>query len=122
MENKTTNTTLKKIVNLTEKTRDLSLEGVEYIRKTPIHKLAAGTAVILIPGALTAVGAYALGKKIISGYKEYKKKEKNKEVGFVEWFNRSSTIQVKSNIRDIRKKSQPIANVINKKIDKIWKR
>lgn len=108
--------TIKLIIELTEKSKDLSLEGIDYIRKTPIHKLAAGTAIILIPGALTAVGAYALGKKMLNSYSAFKKIEENQHINFVEWFGTHSKKQVSQNIQNIRNLSN---RYMNKSTDSI---
>lgn len=105
MKRITNNLPTKTIIDLTMKTRELSNEGINYLRRTPIHKIAAGTAVVVIPGALTALAAYAIGKKIVSSYKQFKSDENNNDTKFLEWFSNSSKQQIGKNIGLIRNKS-----------------
>lgn len=102
----------KRIILLTEQTKKLSQEGIELLRKTPTMKIAQGTAIVLIPGALTVYGAYEIGKKLMISYREYKKNPQDKK--FLDWFAEETNNGVKNRIKGIRKKSIQYVEVVKK--------
>lgn len=105
----------KTLLNITEKTKELSNEGYSFLKKTPKYKLLAGTAMLFIPGSFTTVTTYKLGRRIISSYKKFKSDENNKEVSFMKWFSDKSQHKVKRNIHKIKnirlKKSEGVSDI-----------
>lgn len=102
----------KSIIILTQQTKKLSQEGIKILKKTPKMKIAQGTAIILIPGALTVYGAYEIGKKLVVSYKEYKKNPQDKK--FLDWFAQEANNGVKNQIKDLRQKSISCVEVVKK--------